>query len=295
MTRNVYFMVGPKVGHWGSAFLRAHQVKDLVALPLARRNVSASVTTNWQEPRNAVVILNKTAIHDYGLRLVETLRAKGNVVALDPVDAKIGPDRLGLADAVISCSREQTETLRADAPGLEVHFVPHHVDLRITPEPAQAETFSCGYFGAPDNGLHVQRIPGELLTVVSASDAKNDDWMRRLAHHNCHYLIRNARHWDGYKPFTKGYIAAAKDAVVIVSAKDREAQLHLGPLYPYVYDVTTLEQAIESIEDVKASFGSSRWATARDIMQDVKYVAGHDRVAAGFVNVILRLGARIGF
>ena len=132
-----------------------------------------------------------------------------------------------------------------------------------------ADRLRTGYFGDLENTVRPPSLAGMVELVGIDTRDVNDNWLTALPHYNCHWIVRRARPWDGWKPFLKGFVAARCGAAVIVTADDGDAPYYLGDDYPFYarsVEPADLEMAMAS---VAAAFGGPDWRRARDIMAQV--------------------------
>jgi len=287
MVDSVTFLLGPKTGHYPTAFMRGRQLKELVEPAITKAGLAAAIQTQYTDIARSIVIMNKTFLQDSTTEEVSKVRAQGNILVMDPVDMVLPHDKLGLADALIASSAAQRNFFAETFGDVPIFYLPHHVDLRLAAVTAQQNYFAAGYFGEPENGLHMAALHQEnICDLIPAQSPQNALWMSHLPRYNCHYLIRNRRPWDGYKPFIKGFTAAHCGAVVVVEKRDAEAALILGPEYPFCYFVDTINQARAALEDVRSAFGSARWRVAQATMRDLTWHSASSRMAFAFTQLL---------
>jgi hypothetical protein len=177
-------------------------------------------------------------------------------------------DALAAAHVLLAASLTQARAFRGRFAAVPVHYLAHHVDLRLPSVTPPADRARMAYFGKLENCLHADRMPS-CVALIAAESTADTGWMRHLGAHNAHYALRAATPVDGFKPFTKGFVAAHCDSPVIVRADDEEARLHLGEDYPFFVHDLSIEAVTGQLAQIAASFGTADWHAARTIMQDL--------------------------
>ncbi|MDR3473960.1 MAG: hypothetical protein P4M09_20065 [Devosia sp.] len=309
----VVFVVGSATASYGSALLRAVQLEAIVRDELSRHGLTSSLCSGVPATRNAKVVVSKSFALDFGISGMQQLLERGNRVMFDPVDLIVDGatlEMVGLSHSVIASSLEQQKFfLRQNGKTDRTFFVPHHVDIRLPPTRCQDREFRLAYFGKPDNAripyggrVTARRIADTLTTgsdqarkfaslcdVISATDYSDTSWMTALKHYNCHYALRDYQPFDGFKPFTKGYVAASCGAVVMALRSDAEAVGHLGEDYPYLFEVGRARDIVAAISRVAESFGSREWRLAEERMRAMERTYCRDNVRARMVSAILSI------
>jgi hypothetical protein len=270
MRREIVFVVGRGRERAGSAEMRARQLAELVRAAGAPR---VRLACHDDPIRDAVAVVNKTAILKPVQDTVAQLRAAGCLVLADFVDIPIVPKVAAEADGFLAASILQARHLRAVFPGKPVIELPHAPDIAIPAMRCQWESFACGYFGRPDTAIHLTEVVAAgLVTAQDAMIGNRNGWIDRLGAFNLHYAVRPRRMWDGgFKPFTKGVTAARAGAVLLVEASDEEALAVLGDDYPFVVpadaDATTVIARLHALRD---GFGDASWQLARARMEALR-------------------------
>ncbi|UDL96193.1 hypothetical protein LGH83_08445 [Lichenihabitans sp. PAMC28606] len=182
----------------------------------------------------------------------------------DLLDGQVADAMLQELDIVVSSSLLQDANPRAALPGKRLAKVTHHVDLRIPESQAHQEHFACAYFGFLTNAPFRDRL--DDITFVSTTFPCESEWMRRMPEFNCHFALRHRHGFDGFKPITKGFIAAQSGAVIIVDQADEEASLHLGADYPYRISSDDPDAVKDAITAIRSEFCGPRWQLAQQAM-----------------------------
>lgn len=290
MSRKLVFVKGRRLGRLGSAYLRCDQLCAILARSGSFSADDLGVTDRPEPIRDSLLIVNKSYLMENGAAALGPLRRNGNVVAIDPVDLKVAPGAPIDAELLIASSRMQESFFHEHFAGHATVYVPHHADLRI---PLAAETptrFALGYFGALYNAPFMAELVAEgRCDFHKADDPAETGWMHHLPRYACHYAARSWQGFDGFKPFTKGIIAARCGAVVVVD-RNPEAVAALGADYPFYIDDPSLPGIRSAVEHARSAFGSDLWALAQVAM--TRLAASVSEVAVA--EAVLRLQRHAG-
>ncbi|WP_150117817.1 hypothetical protein [Microvirga vignae] len=255
----------------------------LVAEFYAPRGIDVSFSEAPAQ-RDSIVILTKgfllKSCSDDLLRLKE----QGNILIADYVDHPENPELVEIFDALIASSHKQTAAYRAAYPHKRTVHVTHLVDTRIRTVPPQKHAFRVGYFGGLHNAKHRADLAAHVQFHESGSDLSQ--WIRELPLYNCHYAVRQNNPWDGFKPFTKGFLAARCQSPIIIVASDGDAAHYLGGEYPYLLVSDHLSDIIEMVERAATDFGGPRWQLALAIMSDIAKASSDTVVLAEFDTLV---------
>ena len=277
----VVFLKGRKL-QWASAYLRADQLCELIAPALAERGVPCSVRTDIAGVSQGLVVLNKTFLPNRIDLLIAVLKARKNIVACDFVDRRPDERVCNLVDVLISSSHLQDQAFRSAYPHKRVVHVPHHADLRITGRVEPLAPVRVGYFGEPANALHLEALVAEGLCEAVAVDSVTDaGWLARLADYRCHYAVRAWQAWNGFKPFTKGAVAAEVGAVVLTD-RNGETVHALGEDYPFFTPSTDYADVRATVQAVMRQASERDWATAQRAMARVRAARSPEVIRAAF-------------
>jgi hypothetical protein len=281
MRRRLVFLISATANpDGGSTVLRGRQLAQLAADIFTPRGIAVECTTS-ENVHDAVVILNKNLALSIAPSEIDSLIGRGNYVIIDPLDGAVLPGILERSDAIIAASYLQRLYLR-DAYGHKpIHFVSHHVDLRIGKVSPPDDEMKMGYFGEVYNA----RFADELKTHITfkrtdTGKASDTSWMASLSAFNCHYSVRERQDFDGFKPFTKGFLAAHCGVPILVSSEDEEAKLLLPNRYPYRFEIRSPADAIDAIDTMRDDFGGARWREATEAMSVVRYLSSGSTISA---------------
>lgn len=281
MTRDFAFIVNRKAQRAGSAHLRGRQLAQLFAEVATDYGRAVRYCYSDELPRDAIAIVNKTALMQPERDVPQRLRDAGCLVLMDFIDGPLAPAVAAEADGFIACSALQSRHLRAAFPERPVIHIPHHVDIDIPPTPCQWDHFACGYFGNPDNAAHLAVLQeAGALTVWEAKTTNINGWYGALPDFNLHYAFRPRKMWgSGFKPFTKGFVAAHVGAVILIAESDEEATELLGADYPLRLPDSTSATAMQAhLAELGARFGDADWQLARQRMHRLRVISSADYI-----------------
>lgn len=286
----VCFVDLPANPNIGSSLLRSYQLHRMTRPGFARAGLRAEVISSLDR-RNAVLILNKASLLVVTPDDIRAARARGNIVVADPLDGKVDPKVIAQCSVLVASSLQQLASFRLHCSATPSIYVAHHVDLRMPEIAPPTERLIIAYFGEVANAAHHERL-AQLFSFfpTDTRNARDVTWMQYLPTANAHYAIRQSRSHDGFKPFTKGFIAAHCASPVLADIRDEEAFLHLGRAYPYFVDPTTLRSVAVALERMRVGFGGPEWQRARQIMQRIRQENSRERIAASFVSDLLAVG-----
>jgi hypothetical protein len=293
--RNVVFVIDPRWEWLPSVLLRAQQFCQLCRWVVLGQNYSFSLAQDATQIADSTLVLTKSYLIEAPPLILEEHRRRGNRIYADYLDLEVKPAQVALVDTLIASSQEQNRFFLELFPEKRIRHVTHHVDLRIPDIILKADNFRCGYFGHPWNAGYMDRVT-DVVDMVDATNPKDTSWIDKLPGYPCHYAVRQAQQWDGFKPFLKGFIAAHCGAVVVVSASDREATSYLGEDYPFRFSIENGDDAKAAMAEVKRGYRSAAWGQALETMRTVR-----ERSSPGWIRQeLLRLfddegcSARVG-
>lgn len=274
-TKNVYFVYNESFSQSGSTIMRVNQLSDIFRKH-AGKEFTVKCTKAPINVSNSVVILNKNSIRLYSSDQIDELR-KTNKVLIDPVDAKLDDRLAESVDGVIAASRSAYKDWgsRLKVP---VFLVDHHPDPRIKPVNRHRQ-FKVGYFGELDNTIFSPSLEKQIDFINVNTRKQEMGWLKEVPSYTLHYAIRRYKSHDGYKPFTKGFIAAICNSNIIISGDDHEALSWLGDDYPYVCRDTSIGGILEMVRYAKSSYGRSEWHQGLDVMRRVEHEVSSKNIA----------------
>lgn len=286
MARKIVFVVPAGKRMSGSTMLRSWQLRQL-AEPLLEAQGIESLVSVGIGFRDAVLVLSKGALLASKPALILRLKGRGNVVCADPVDGIVSDAVLAACDLLIAASMTQLADLSRRFPRHRIAYVGHHVDVRIGCISPPQDRFRLGYFGEFANTKFKEALADVVSFVrVDTSTATEVAWIDRLADFNAHYAIRAPRSFDGFKPFTKGFVAAHCGCPILVGADDEEARRLLPPDYPYFAATSSADRVREVVGRMSNGFGGPEWRRALAAMRELAVASSRDRVALQFFEAV---------
>ncbi|HPT95388.1 MAG TPA: hypothetical protein PLB94_06555 [Microbacteriaceae bacterium] len=185
----------------------------------------------------------------------------------------------------MAASRVAADAYRERWPNNQVALVNHHVDPRVEAALAARPAIpfadaKIGYFGELVNTVQSPRID-QLVDFTLVDTSRQDAlWFDLLPDYNVHYAVRQTRALDHFKPFLKGFTAAACGANVLIHVDGAEARRWLPEDYPYwLTGELNEDNIVSALVRVRESFGSAEWNAGLDAMADI--AAQTDRPAIG--------------
>jgi hypothetical protein len=240
-------------------------------------------TEDERNVRDAVVVLTKGAMATLDAGAIAAL-GRRNIATIGCWD-DVRPEaaKARAVDAHMTLSFRQTLDLNRLYPETPAWLVTHHVNRQVAAATPPSDRLRTGYFGDLGNTVRPASLGGMVDLVGIDTRNVSDDWLSRLPHYNCHWIVRQTRPWDSaWKPFLKGFVAARCGAPVIVTPEDGDAGHYLGDDYPFYarsLDAADLEMALAL---AAAGFGGPDWIRARDIMAQVAARSTDAHVCAEF-------------
>ena len=289
MTRPVLFVDSVSKLRSGSSFLRTTQLWQLSKAAFEDAGISSQAASGLAH-RDSVLILNKNTLLAMTPWRLRRLKRRNNILVADPLDGKVAAARLQCCDLLLAASLTQEDALRVEFPDKPVAHVGHHVDLRLPTVSPPTDGFRLGYFGEIGNAAFSGSpdLPVEFVAVAT-NRANLTGWMEKLDRFNAHYALRETQTFDGFKPFTKGFVAAHCGCPILIGSDDTEARRHLPADYPFVADTASVESVAAAIDRMRNAFGGSEWQKAIAAMAEIRSQTSPDAIAAQLVKAIAPL------
>ena len=247
-----------------------------------------SCVGNPRGVRDQIVIVNQRAIWDNTVEALSDLRKRNIAVIGDWMDAPVEKEKAELFDAHMAFSFTQMLGLNHAYPEIPAYHVTHHVNADIPRVPPPTDKLRTGYFGS----LRNTTLPSSLSGAVSLIDvwAKTGTrWVDRFQDYNCHWIVRmdpvtdgHKKRYGGWKPFIKGFTAAACGSVVIVTRDDLNAAHYLGDDYPFYAESLAAADLEMAWARVASAFGGHDWRMAQEIMRQVAARSSDAQVCSEF-------------
>lgn len=238
-----------------------------------------------EELKGAIVIFLKRADRALDPDVLGDLRGAVRGMGIDYVDGNMWPLPTVPMDVHIAASIHGLRALEVllSGPFEALHnsrttarLVLHHADPRIVPLPeGGGRDLSLSYFGRADNAFLPEPVIAELSDLPDYADADVDDaFLKLVAQSNMHYCVREIGTRNrrlSFKPFTKGFNAAAAGANVIVNRQVPDAEALLGEDYPYLIDGARVEDVLAGIARARAEVGSEVWQRGLEAMRALRH------------------------
>lgn len=296
VTRPVLFIDSVPKLRSGSSWLRTTQLWQLSRAAFEDAGIVTQVSSRFAH-RDSILILNKNTLLATKPWRLRRLKGRNNILVADPLDGAVAAERLRCCDLLLAASLTQYDALSAEFPDKRIAHVGHHVDLRLPPVSPPTDGFRLGYFGEIGNAAFSGSpdLPVEFVAIATAR-ADLTGWMAELDRFNAHYALRNTQAFDGFKPFTKGFVAAHCGCPILIGGDDAEARRHLPPDYPFIANTASIDNVVAAIGRMRDAFGGPEWQKAKAAMAEIKRQTAPGAIAAQLVEAIapLVLTARTG-
>lgn len=278
----IIFVYAKRYEYSGSTVMRGDQLSRII-----HRYAGQSYRIYYRAMslkfRNSLLFLTKGAVTDYTVDELALLRGRGNHVVLDPVDNPLIDEKATQAHAIIAASLEAFDSYVSR--GYRTYLVNHHVDTRLSGTGNALPVLRCAYFGELINTVRTEKISQKVDFIQVDTGRQNNAWLDRLKDYNLHYAIR-AENGDGFKPFLKGFTAAACGANILIQSTQKEAVRWLGKDYPYLLRKPPTEANILAIiRKIGADYNGPIWCQARDTMQKIREKTSDENIAREFISM----------
>ena len=281
----------------GSTNMRAHQFKKMLEpylstkyeLLLSEVSIPPKFLRNgftlkrafrtWGRslPDNCIVFVTKACIQHFIPDLIDLLNRKNIKVCFDYADSdfSIGPQ--GLPDMHVCTSITQFKYLKKYQEDNQnfsgsVSLVLQNYDLALIDfKPKVINTYECAYIGTPARTFLTSQIESEITIVPALGVSGMQEILTRLPNFNAHYAVRIPQDEGSLlaKPFTKGFVAAACNAVLLTDRQTHDAVEFLGEDYPYMVNELEENEILQVIDYMRATFETKVWWNAKDKIRDM--------------------------
>ena len=299
--KKIYFVYASNKVMQGSTNMRAHQFKKMLEpylatkydLSLSKVSIPPKFIRNgytvrrafrtWGKslPDNCIVFVTKACIQYFIPDLIDLLNRKNIKVCFDYADSdfSIGPQ--GLPDMHVCTSITQFKYMKKyqeDNPKFSgsVSVVLQNYDLALIDfKPKVIDTYECAYIGTPARTFLTSQIENKITIVPALGVSGMQGILTRLPNFNAHYAVRIPQDEGSLlaKPFTKGFVAAACNSVLITDRETHDAVEFLGDDYPYMVNHLEESEILRVLDYMRETFGTAVWWKAKDRIQDM-----HSRV-----------------
>ena len=318
MTQEVVFICRRRLWRAGSKIMRCDQLAEIGRRNLGERyrfSVRALPRMVTDDARRdfaeslagRIVVLLKGTGAMLGENGMQMLRAASRGLAIDYVDGHAGECFSPHADLHIAASHAGEAILRrvlarkgsVDGQAGVAHLTHHHDPRLEGMMPRRQDTLRAAYLGHARN-VH---IPGEIShriqRIVIGRGGDMPAAFDRLCDFNLHYTIRppglaGTPDGDVAKPFTKGFVAAALGANVLVTRDTDDAELYLGRGYPFLVDDTAPATIATALDRAEGLYDTPGWHEASERMRYLREMSSPRHVARELDVILSRLQVRGG-
>lgn len=285
MVKNIYFIDSDQTTSFGSSIIRRVQLNHIFNHFNKNKKIKSHLATD-RNFKNSVLIFTKYASNELTDDTFNKLKKDGNKLIADPVDGVIEDALLSRFDAIFACSMLQKIAYQARFNN-RIHYVGHHVDMRIDLGKPDIDHLKMGYFGELSNARFTNELTEEVDFInIDTSIGDNTDWMLSLKRYNAHYAIRSKILRNQFKPFTKGFIAAHMGCPILLASDDLEAKYFLDSNYPYFVNPHSLSEIQVTIERMRYDFRGENWNRATSAMNKVKNLSTVKNTALQLIDAI---------
>ena len=226
---------------------------------------------NISDIKDSIVILNKSFLNRVKINDLNILKKKGNLICADYIDDKPSQVVLEKVDVLIASSIKQYLFYLKSYPNKLSHLITHHTDPRLKLVSQKLNQFKIGYFGETINAKFGKELKKVIDIIgIDTKNSNDQSWMNVIGNYNAHYLVRNNRSIDGFKPFLKGFTASKYKSNILAFEKDGDALFYLTKDYPYLLRDSSLNSIKNGIDHMKESFLSKDWFEGIEIMKSVQ-------------------------
>lgn len=247
---------------------------DMAALP-NRRIPGLQIIWASLQPKDAIYVFTKRAAMSIGATALEILHSRSRGICFDYVDLPLDHMVAKNVDVHLASSfraREAMRTQLASMPGAagEVKLLLHGADERVYGlRNRNQDHYRAGYFGYMPNTIRTPQIEQAVDFHDAAVSRSMSSTLERMGDYSLHYCIRALKTPPDdkrFKPFTKGVIAAACGANVLVNDAQDDAIDLLGEDYPYLVRGFNEAEIVETLARARSTHGGSDWMRARKAM-----------------------------
>jgi len=280
----------------GSTNMRAHQFRKMLEPYLAAKyelllsevRIPPKIVRNgytlqrafrnWGRslPGNCIVFVTKACIQFFVPDLIELLNRKNIKVCFDYADSDFSMGPQGLPDMHVCTSYTQLNYLKnykKNNPSFSgrVSLVLQNYDLALLDfQSKDVQSFRCAYIGTPARTFLTQKIEQKVTILAALGVQGMQGVLPSLSEFNAHYAVRIPQEENSLlaKPFTKGFVAAACNSVLLTDRKTHDAIEFLGEDYPYLVDGLNENEIICMIDYMTETFQTKVWFDAMDRIKE---------------------------
>lgn len=239
-----------------------------------------------------IVVLGKRAMPQLEDDAFGYLKQHNHAVLGDWVDRAFS--RKAIRDGIdihIAASHAFRDHVAEQAPELRVRLLTHHADPRLAAQDfVPLDRLSILYLGHMRFLSGAEGIADRLTVEQVRGDKEFREVLPRLPGFNAHYNVRpvdeEARDSGVFKPFTKGFTAAACHANILLQREVHDAETYLGADYPYFVTDDSPDSVLAGLDHLAASFGGPDWRHGLEVMADVARRSAPQWVAREFAAIL---------
>jgi hypothetical protein len=281
-TRHVTFLVARRDRAVASSIVRVLQLSRLLQMRdrgLAVRVVSVGGLSLPRVLRGETVVVNYSVWRERPDSISEL--TKRNRVLLDPVDQRLPDGIAEFSHGILAPSIQAKWDLEQRFPHAEVFHVGWHTNFEIPMVQAQQESWAVAYVGGRSNCRFVDTLESRagLAVVETPYWESPSHWSGRLRDYSAQFAMRQPQPWDGYKFFTKGFLAAQCGVPIITAAWEPDVLHFLTPDYPFLILEDSESAALDALEAARSAFRTQDWKRARALMDRMYRMSSHAAVA----------------
>jgi hypothetical protein len=308
--RSVVFLYRRAQEFRGSKLMRCDQLKEIAEMHLGERY--SFHVRRLPAPRNeamqlkmardlegCILVLLKSAALALLPGPLHEFRRRAAGICLDYVDASLSimpdvPIDVHVSASIAGKRALETELARKSVsnPADKVHLVHHHADPRIAwSDRSGSATLSACYVGEVANTFIPAGIRAEVEVVDTGQEGFADSAITSLQSSNFHYGIRpeqRAKDSISFKPFTKGFNAAAAGANILVRRTEGDAVAILGDDYPFFCDAMTEQDIVDEFRHAQSLVGGAVWNHGLELMKQAREVSKPAAVARDLASLLER-------
>ena len=287
------FLFDKKQQFSGSTVMRCFQLADI----LKENNLFANFliyTSPYNDEglnhlsRGDFVILSKGVLAHISLNNLQRFKEAGLRIIADYIDMKVNHKQLRFIDMCMCASISQY--LYFKRRNIASYYVTHHVDPRIKQSTDLASMNDLKSFSYIGEKLNL-RLPNALenminVSTVDTSSQNNIEWISAFSTKSMHYMIRNSREIDGFKPFLKGFSAAVSGSFIFTLHDDADISFYLGD-YPFALNKNSSdEDIVESAKKISRGITLKEHQSASDCIQSIRERVDYANVSWQFINML---------
>jgi hypothetical protein len=139
------------------------------------------------------------------------------------------------------------------------------------------------YFGRAKNRTLPRSLADRVVHPAYHGLGLEDEHRGVLATANMHYAVREMPpppERRAFKPFTKGFTAAACGAHILVNRQADDAEAYLGADYPFLISDCSKDAIAGGMDLAQSMVGTPKWSDALSVMADIRASVEPKRITA---------------